>query len=186
MNHLVTRLRSAVAILFDEYDDAGTVVHPPSYQTWLEDGADYNAWQTPRLAVDLGQLKAGCSVTSPDGRSVVGPARFVVFDAPLGRAHRETGEYIDLMVYIDTQLDVAMARRLLRDLCNRPEAQGVLRCEQLRSELSSYLEYGRRAYIEQYKQVRPRCDLILDGLMSPSELADQVIEAISTRVRDVV
>lgn len=179
VENLVTRLKSSVAVLFDEYDDAGTIVHPPSYRTWLAKGADYNAWQTPRLAADLEQLKAGLSVTSLDGKSVVGPAMFVVVDAPLGRAHHETGKHIDLMIYIDTPLDVAMARRILRDQYAQPE-------EELRNDLNSYLEYGRGAYVEQYKQVRPGCELILDGLMSPSELTDKVIEAISARIGNVV
>ena len=50
------------------------------------------------------------------GGSAVGPASYVVADAPLGRAHSDSGRFIDLMVFIDTPLDIAMARRTLRDV----------------------------------------------------------------------
>ena len=34
----------------------------------------------------------------------------------MGRAHSDSGQFIDLMVFIDTPLDIAMARRILRDI----------------------------------------------------------------------
>jgi hypothetical protein len=62
------------------------------------------------LAEDLKRLKHHQEITSPVDQKKVLPAAYILFDAPLGRAHGETGQYIDLMVYLDTPLDVAMAR----------------------------------------------------------------------------
>ena len=101
-------LANSVTISFDDYDF--DTVHPSSYRQWLEEGADCNAWKTPRLSDDLGKLKEGKSIISPVDDRIVNPQRYVIFDAPLGYAHAETGKFIDFMVFIDTPLDVAMAR----------------------------------------------------------------------------
>ena len=107
-------LGDAVALHFDDYDD--TNVHPGDLQRWSADGANYDAYQTPVFSCHLQALKAGKSIRYPIGGKTVGPSRYVVADAPLGRAHSDSGRFIDLMVFIDTPLDVAMARRVLRDI----------------------------------------------------------------------
>jgi uridine kinase len=173
---LVKHLGDAVVLSFDEYDEVST--HPTSYQSWLTEGADYNAWQTPRLATDLQRLKHGLEIASPLTGCVVSPAAYIVFDAPLGRAQHETGQHIDFMVYIDTPLDVAMARRILRDFDQAKTIVSAQQWEQVRLDLESYLEFGRVAYLEMDKQIRPRCDLILDELLAPDELAMQIVGAV--------
>jgi uridine kinase len=169
-------LGDTVVITFDDYDESN--IHPPSYRSWLAEGADYNVWQTPRLAEDLKRLKNKQEIISPiDGKRVL-PASYILFDAPLGRAHGETGQYIDLMVYLDTPLDVAMARRILRDFYDEASILSGKKAELLRIELESYLEFSRVAYLELDKQVKPKSDLILDGTLGTDELAIQIIEAI--------
>ena len=158
----------SVAIFFDEYDE--DTVHPESFRDWLVQGADYNAWKTPRLAADLGALKEWKDIQHPlDGRPIP-PRKMVIFDAPLGYAHEETGSLIDYMVYVDTPLDVAMARRLLRD--------GASSGFSVQDEMEAYLDYGKQAYLEMDKQVKPNCDLIVDGSAS--------IELVTTRIADAV
>lgn len=168
-------LGDTVVITFDDYDENN--IHPTSYQSWLAQGADCNAWQTPRLAEDLKRLKHNQEITSPVDRKKVLPASYILFDAPLGRAHHETGQYIDLMVYLDTPLDVAMARRILRDFYGGSSSLSGQKATLLRIELESYLEFSRAAYLELDKQVKPKSDLILDGTLVPDELAIQIVEA---------
>jgi uridine kinase len=170
--HLMARLPDAVLLCFDDYDHLTS--HPASYAQWLAAGADYNAWQTPQLNTDLRRLRQGEAIVHPLTGEVVPAATTIVFDAPLGRAHDETGGQIDLMVFLDTPLDVAMARRLLRD-SNQNEAPFAEIWARLRSELTSYLTFGRAAYLEMDRQVKPGCDLILDGLRPPDELAQQIL-----------
>ena len=111
---LVDTLQDAVAVFFDDYEESS--VMPESFQTWFDDGADYNAFVTPLFTEHIRSLKDGKAVRSPVSGSKMGPAKYIVVDAPLGRVHSDSGKYFDFMVFIDTPLDVAMARRLLRDI----------------------------------------------------------------------
>ena len=172
-------LKDAVPIFFDDYDCHN--VHPENFRRWLEQGADYNAWKTPRLKNDLRKLKAGEPIESPIDGTTIHTPRYVIFVAPLGYAHAETGALIDFMVFIDTPLDVAMARRLLRDLALKPPAGANVALDSLESELTAYLEYARDAYLEMDKQVKPGCDLILDGLCLVDELAQKIASAVKAR-----
>ena len=172
-------LPGGVMVCFDDYGQ--DIVDPDCYRTWLERGADYNEWKTPTLADDLARLKAGQAVVYPANGALLGPAKQVVFDAPLGRAHAETGKLIDLMVYIDTPLDIAMARRLTRDYSpSSDDPEGAL--DAISVELRSYLDYGRLAYLEMDKQVKPTSDLVVDGCQSIDRIAQEIAQAIELQV----
>ncbi len=159
---LASLLQNAVTLHFDDYDD--TNKHPENLQTWLKEGANYNVWETPVLTRDLQTFKASSPITAPRDGSQILP-RFIVFDAPLGRAHFDTGRFIDFMVFIDTPLDVAMARRLLRDDYS---------IESLKESLSSYLNGGRTIYLQFVQQIKEKSDLILDGCLSVDDLAEAI------------
>ena len=169
---LAELLQDAVTLHFDDYDDS--TIHPKNLQTWLEAGADYNAWKTPILTDHIRSLVAGNHITSPVDGARVAPAKYIVFDAPLGRAHLDTGRFIDLMVFIDTPLDVAMARRLLRNIPRHGEhgAEDAIQC--VRADLSSYLAGARLLYREFVNRMKQHCDLVLDGCMPLDELAEEI------------
>ena len=172
---LVELLKDALTLCFDAYDK--TNIHPENLEAWLIEGGDYNAWETPVLTRDLQALTSGCHLTSPLDGSKVSPAEYVVFDAPLGRAHRDTGRFIDLMVFIDTPLDVAMARRLLRDMANA-ETNADEAVKRIGVELSSYLNGARQLYVEFQDRIKVQCDLVLDGCLSVDELAGEILARI--------
>ncbi len=161
-------LPDSITLCFDDYDD--TSVHPESLQKWFADGADYNAWRTTALTSDLELLKTGNHPASP--------VKYVVFDAPLGRAHIDTGRFIDLMVFIDTPLEIAMARRLLRDLASHDERGPEDTITTLKAGVNSYLNGGRPLYLEFEEHIKGQCDLVLDGCLTVDELAS----AIHTRI----
>ena len=85
----------AVAIHFDDYD--ATNLHPDDLQCWFAAGADYDAYETPVFTRHLEALKAGLSICYPICGTVVPSARYVFADAPLGRAHTDSGRFIDLV-----------------------------------------------------------------------------------------
>lgn len=172
-------LKDTVLILFDDYDF--DTVHPESFQQWHEKGADYNAWKTPRLKNDLSKLKAGEPIKSAIDGTTFQPQPYLIFDAPLGYAHAETGALIDFMVFIDTPLDVAMARRLLRDLASESPENTNHALHTVRSDLTAYLDYARDAYLELDVQVKPGCDLILDGCRSVDDIAQEIAAAIKAK-----
>lgn len=182
VNQLAKRLQDTIILSFDEYDEAGTIVHPASYREWYERGADSNEWQTVRLSADLQQLKFGHSVISPVDQRQIEPADFIVFDAPLGRAHRDTGQHIDLMIYIDTPLDVAMARRTIRDFYGQESVLSPDKSEGLRRELEGYLSFARIIYLQHVEKMKATSDLIVDGLLSVEKLADQIICIIQSHI----
>ena len=169
-------LLGAVTIFFDDYDF--DTVHPESYPKWLEEGANYNDWKTPKLSADLRKLKAGQPIVSPVDGLTVKPQRYVIFDAPLGYAHAETAVYIDFMVFLDTPLDIAMARRLLRGFSRISVDGSSSAIDSVKAEMTAYLDYGRLAYLEGNEQIKPTCDLILDGCLTVDHLAKAIVEAI--------
>ena len=178
---VVELLEKSAAIYFDDYDY--NTIHPEDFKKWLDEGADCNAWKMPRFRDDLRRLKAGEAITSPVDGSQICPQAYIVIEAPLGYEHAETAEYIDFMVFIDTPLDVAMARRLLRDFPLKSSGDPREVAEGLRAELAGYLEIGRRAYLEMDNRVKPGCDLVLDGCLPVDELGRKIVEAIRASVR---
>ena len=157
-------LNNAKTVHFDEFDD--TTERPADMRSWLQSGADYNEFKTPGLTKRLLELKR-----SDSHEFIADQDRFIVFDAPLGRAHRETGQLIDLMVFLDTPLDVAMARRLVRDgFQDNPE-----------SALKGYLEWSRDLFLEHIHQLSTTSDLILDGTLQPSVLVDHIVDELKKR-----
>ncbi len=161
---LAELLQDAVILCFDNYDD--TTVHPEDLHAWLTAGADYNVWKTPGLTRDLHSLITGNQITSPVDDSTIPAAKYIVFDAPLGRAHADTGRFIDFMVFIDTPLDIAMARRLLRDITSPSGQCAEDSVKSLKANLSSYLNGGRLLYLELENQIKSNCDIVLDGRLT--------------------
>jgi uridine kinase len=166
---LASVIPESTMISFNDYD--GNTIQPSSFRSWLDQGADYNAWKTPRLASDLRRQREGRTIEHPINGSQVGPSKIIIYDAPLGKAQEETGSLIDFMVFIDTPLDIAMARRLLRDAGTEDKVS-------LSDELRTYLDHGRQAYLEMDKQIKHACDLIVNGMNSADAIAEEVASEI--------
>jgi uridine kinase len=158
---LKEKLFDSTAIYFDEFDD--TTTHPEDLIAWVSRGGDYNEWKTPGIVSALESIIAK------------NESKYILYDAPLGRAHDESGRYIDFMVFIDTPLDVAMARRFLRDNLSEPSNDSECVLHNLKNELSGYLKEGRLPYLEMYKKVKPKSDILVDGCLSLDEISDLII-----------
>jgi hypothetical protein len=103
------------------------------------------------------------------------PKQFLFFETHFGRAHKDTGRYIDLMLWLDTPPDVALARNLLALL--EPMAPGgsiqptAERIGATRRYLSSYLSDVRRLAAFQRDRLLPEADRVLDGNLSAADSA---------------
>ena len=164
---LASTLGDAVAIHYDDYDD--TNIHPDDLQRWSKDGGDYDAYETPLFTGHLQALKVGRSIRYPTDGVTVGPAKYVVADAPLGRAQSDSGRLIDLSVFIDTPLDIAMARRILRDI---ELVDGPL--QHVKTELSGYETRARPIYRHFQKRMREGSDLIVDGILGIDLIVEKI------------
>jgi len=83
------------------------------------------------------------------------------------------------MAFIDTPLDIAMARRLLRDITNQTAQNAEDSIKSIKANLSSYLNGGQLLYLELENQIKRNSDIVLDGRLTADELAT----AIYTRIR---
>ena len=177
--HLVDVLEDAVALHFDDYDD--TNVHPDDLECWFAAGADYDAYKTPVFTSHLEALKVGRSIHYPVGGAILGPASYVVADAPLGRAHTDSGRFIDLMVFIDTPLDVAMARRVLRDIDREGHRTTDEVLQHVKDDLSGYHARARPFYEEFQDRMRASSDVIIDGTLSIDDIVEKIRYEIEAR-----
>ena len=169
---LVEALGDAVALHFDDYDD--TNVHPVDLQVWSAAGADYDAYETPVFTNHLWALKVGRRIRYPIGNVAVAPAKYVVADAPLGRAHSDSGRSIDLMVFIDTPLDVALTRRMLRDIDRQNGRTSDEALHYIEDELSGYLAQARPIFEEFQERLRATSDVIVDGTLSIDDIVEKI------------
>jgi uridine kinase len=185
-----------VASLAAELGDAASTVHFDHYERvteqpveavrrWMAAGADPDALTIPGLAEDLEALKSGRMVTDPLTRAHVPARRVVLFETQFGRRHAASGRHIDLLIWIDTPLDVALARKL-RQLAGAAAAQGAREAAAfaawLPAYLDNYLGLVEKLLRSQRETVRPQADLILDGRKDPARLRLEAAQAIRDRL----
>lgn len=91
---------------------------------------------------------------------------------PLGRAYAETAELIDVLVWVDTPLDLALARNLrsstVAALAADADPKGFLHW--LDAYLEQYMGQVRLILEVQKSRVAPAADLTLDGTRAQEEL----------------
>jgi SAM-dependent methyltransferase len=116
------------------------------------------------------------------------PYDYIILDYPFGYLNERVGKYIDLTVFVDTPLDVALARRIIRDYTSRSQTSdfGLADVEEvslaaLDKELRFYLARSRPTYARMPEMHKPVSDLVVDGTKSPSEIANEIISFITTR-----
>lgn len=163
---LARALDNAPTLHFDDYQRA-TARPPTELQAWLNDGGDVSAFVEPALVRDLGLLKSGQPIAHRAGGAAIQPARYIVLEMPLGRAHAETSALIDLLFWIDVPLDVALARNL-RGMTTAVLASGPAQDPRkfvawLDQYLVNYLQVVRKVFVRQREVVAPQADVVLDG-----------------------
>ena len=151
---------------FDDFDDSN--VYPVSFYDWSRRGGDIEEFDCPGMkAAVMAEIHRGT-------------VRQIILDFPLGRRHSCFCDTIDLAVFIDTPLDVAMARRILRDYTINPDESPEETLNRLHNDMSSYLTRARYPYLDTYKD-KAHSDLVLDGWRSLDDLKNDVIAVLKSR-----
>ena len=181
---LSARIKDSAAICFDDYGDPFWDI--PDLEKWIEYGADLNKITTPQLAADLEALRNGKTILSPRTREMIEPKAIILFDTLVGRAHHATGKFIDLLVYIDTPLALALSRRMMRSLSEI--TGGNLNAADTRAKIDNLCEYleayasqtgPRQIYQAIQNQVKKDSDLVLNGEKTICSLAAEVLSALN-------
>ena len=147
-------LPNTKALYFDQYDCGG----PENIMDWLDKGADNNEWDLAPLLADLDRLLAE-------------PLDCIILDFPFADQHAQSSPYIDFTVFIDTPLDLALARRLMRDFSDAGTAD-------IMGGIQYYADRGRAAYLHMLETIRPSSDLVVDGTGSTTDVVHSIAESI--------
>lgn len=147
----------ATCLFWDNFDEISA--SPSDYVTWFERHGDYNEFNYQALAEAIFALKKGQSITHPVNKEVLSPTQYIIVDAPLGKAHIQTSQHIDFFIHIDIPLDVALARRLRRDINH----QNLSR-QDIDNALKYYLTQSRPLFTEECMcSISNSADYIIDG-----------------------
>ncbi|WP_163529881.1 hypothetical protein [Halobacillus ihumii] len=158
---LEEELHNVVSLFFDEYTFENS---PEDLIEWVEKGADYNEWNLEPLILDVQHLLHYAEK----------PPTYILLDYPFSYKNKAMREFIDFSVYIDTSLDVAMVRRLLRDY----PGDSILH---VHNDLNFYLNHGRKGYLEMEKSIKPNSDFVINGDLSSEVIVNVIIDEMRNR-----
>jgi uridine kinase len=178
---LAAGLNGAPTLHFDDYELASRK-SPVELERWLAAGADFNELRAPGLLAALQALKRGESAIDPAHGAAIGPGDTIVFEMPLGREHGETAPLIDIVIWVDIPLDVALARKVgeyaaaaAADQSEDP--RGFLRW--LDRYLDLYTTQVRQVLQLQKRRVAASADIVLDGMQSQDALIADALSAVA-------
>ena len=156
VNELKKRLPRCASLHFDDYSFEGEV---EDFHQWVLDGADYDVWNLSPLKADIDKIMNSNAYD------------YLLLDYPFAYLNTQIRGYIDCAVFIDTPLDIAMARRILRDMKDAS-------ADEIRTEMDVYLKYARIAYVRMLDDVLPSSDYVVDGSKDLESITSEIINII--------
>ena len=105
---------------------------------------------------------------------------FIVLDYPFGHRHSLIGSYLNCSVFIDTQFDIALARRITRDYDRVIMVSSWTGKASLFDDMEYYLKNGRHLYLHAIDESRKDADLIIDGSLAIDKIVDIICGKIIT------
>ncbi|MHB1485765.1 MAG: nucleoside/nucleotide kinase family protein [Saccharofermentanales bacterium] len=163
-NELEKLLKNSAVICFDDYDEKDVYLSGRDINEWPTDRNGYDDWQVEIIAEDIERL-------------LNETLDYIILDYPFGRENTVIGKYIDLAVFIDVPLDVALARRLIRDYTDRTPARHNIdvNLNVVGEYLKHYLKYQIPTYQLCIKTQKPYADIVIDGTNDVKESVDKII-----------
>ena len=165
VNELSKKLNTA-KLHWDDFDEIS--ISPKNYLNWYQQGQDYNSFNYQEMADALNKLKSNQKYHHPILNLIINPTPIIFVDLPLGAKHIQTAEFIDFFIHIDTPLDLALSRQIIK-ICKR---NGY-------GELIDYLiKYPDIRELFKMDDVKNSSDLVLDGTLSIDTHISKVIQEI--------
>lgn len=152
--HLKTKLQNAKTLHYDDYDLEG----PDDIIEWIDNGANPDEWNLLPLIKELKIL-------------LTEPLDYILLDYPFAYKHSKICEFIDVAYFIDTPLDIAMARRVIRDFKNSS-------VDKILIDMNNYITRGRRGYLNMLQTIKPNSDIVVDGTLPIPEIVNIIIQNI--------
>lgn len=174
---LALALHDATTLRFDDYENA-TRQSVDELAKWLADGADFDQLQAPGLVEDFTSLRNGDALIDRHGAVVPAGAQDLIFEMPLGRAWSATADHIDILIWVDVPLDIALARRIREvsaDMLRQDAATAKRGLAWLNDYLGHYIATIHKVLEAQRSVVRVQADIIIDGTQPIASLVQQVL-----------
>ncbi|HAU0262632.1 TPA: uridine kinase [Legionella pneumophila] len=151
---------NATLISWDDFDEVSK--EPEDYIEWYGRGGNYSEFKREELKKVLAKLKEGEKVLHPVLHDELIPTKYIIFDAPLGTLHQQTGKYIDTCVHIEVPLDISLCRRVLRDFDDQLKTK-----EDVLEEIDFYLKHSRPLFFDH--DLKKNATIVVDGLLTPEK-----------------
>ncbi len=165
---LARELAKDLKASFLAWDDFDMISQgPDDYVDWYNRGENYDEWNYQPLTTIFQSLKSKKNTIHPAFKSNLKPTKYIVFDAPLGRLHKQTGVYIDTWIHIRVPLDVSLCRWLIRDYDQNEKTKA-----ELLEELVFYLNKSRPLFDD--TKFKTEADLIIDGMKPTKQQVESI------------
>ncbi|MBR5138648.1 MAG: uridine kinase [Alistipes sp.] len=185
---LVSKLQEAFA-----GEDVATLCHDYYYKEHTElsyeerTQLNYDhpqAFDTDMMIKHIKMLKQGKEIERPvysfvehnrtSERVTVKPSKVIIIDGILIFENRELRDLMDIKVYVDTDADVRLARRILRDVCNRGRS--------MESVIEQYLSTVKPMHEEFVEPSKRYADVIIPEGGFNSVAVEMLIQSIRSLI----
>lgn len=157
INAIKDRLPRTTALHFDDYSFDGEV---DDFTKWVSKCEEYyNVWDLSPLKADVERITNSREYD------------YLLLDYPFAYQNKMMKGYLDCCIFIDTPLDIAMARRVLRDM---KEASA----DDIRNEMNTYLNSTRICYVQMLTDILPTSDYVIDGAQELEDIINEAMEII--------
>jgi uridine kinase len=148
------QLQNAKAFFFNDFESNGS----ENFIEWMRRNAESTA--TVKYT-DISEFLDGCA-SSPE---------YIVFDYSFGYMNSSMKDAIDISIFIDTPLDIAMARRITGSLSGMPK-------DDIMFNMQMYLTDTRDAYVTMMNKVKDSSDIVIDGSLDKQVIADKILSVV--------
>ena len=163
-------------------------------QQWVAGGANLEQIKAKQMLQDIQALREGKSISHPISGELIPSSPIIIIEDPTGKECEEYAALYDFVVFIDTPLEVCLARTVSRTIAartakfnNELSALSKEDLVKLVEEIKKYLSFQywlRDVYIAVTDKVKPNVDLILNGDKPVEELVQAAVKEINKLVEN--